>query len=212
MTTEVVGIARDSKYNFVGEDPQPYIYSPFAQDPQPAVTLTIRSANPQAALGTVRAVVQQMEPNMPLVGVFTMAEVFDQALWAARMGALLLGIFGGLALTLASIGVYGVMAYSVSQRTRELGIRLALGATTTEVRGMVLRQGLALTGAGIVLGIVCAALLTRLVTDLLYGVSAMDPTTFVGIPVILLLVAAAAIYIPARRASRVDPVVALRVG
>jgi ABC-type antimicrobial peptide transport system permease subunit len=152
-----------------------------------------------------------MEPNMPLVGVFTMANIFDQALWAARMGALLLAIFGGLALALASIGVYGVMAYSVSQRTRELGIRLALGATGNEVRGMVLRQGLSLTAMGIALGVAAAMLLSGLVTDLLYGVSAMDPLTFVVIPVILIGVAAVAIYIPARRASRVDPVVALRI-
>jgi putative ABC transport system permease protein len=209
--TEVVGIARDSKYNFIGEPPTPFIYAPLAQSPQPLVTLTIRSSNPEAALGTVRAVVQQMEPNMPLIGVFTMTNVFDQALWAPRMGALLLAIFGVLALTLASIGVYGVMAYSVSQRTRELGIRLALGATTSEVRGMVLRQGLMLTVAGIAIGTATAVLLARLVSDLLYGVSAIDPLTFAVIPVVLLTVAAVAIYIPARRASRVDPVVALRI-
>ena len=211
FTTEVVGIARDSKYNFIGEPATPFIYAPLAQAPQPFVTLTIRSSNPEAALGTVRSIVQQMEPNLPLIGVFTMNNVFNQALWAPRMGALLLAIFGGLALALASIGVYGVMAYSVSQRTRELGIRLALGATTGEVRGMVLRQGLLLTVAGIVVGAASALFLARLVSDLLYGISAIDPLTFAVIPVVLLAVAALAIYIPARRASRVDPVVALRI-
>ena len=211
FTTEVVGIARDSKYNFLGEPPTPFIYAPLAQTPQPFVTLTIRSTNPEASLGTVRSIVQQMEPNMPLVGVFTMSNVFDQALWAPRMGALLLAIFGGLALALASIGVYGVMAYSVSQRTRELGIRLALGATSGEVRRMVLRQGLLLTLSGIAVGTATAVFLARLVSDLLYGISAIDPLTFVVIPLVLLAVAALAIYIPARRASRVDPVVALRI-
>ena len=208
--TEVVGVARDSKYNFLGEEPQPFIYRPLLQDAQAAVTLTLRSAGPEAALGTARAVVQQMEPNMPLVGVFTMANVFDQALWAPRMGALLLAVFGSLALLLASIGVYGVMAYAVSQRTRELGIRLALGASGSEVRGMVLRQGLTLAALGIVVGLVVALLLTNLVSNLLYGVSATDPVTFAVIPVVLVAVAALAIYIPARRASRVDPVIALR--
>jgi putative ABC transport system permease protein len=140
-----------------------------------------------------------------------MNNVFDQALWAPRMGALLLAIFGGLALALASIGVYGVMAYSVSQRTRELGIRLALGATTGEVRGMVLRQGLLLTIVGIAVGTASAVFLARLVSDLLYGISAIDPLTFALIPAVLLAVAALAIYIPARRASRIDPVVALRI-
>ena len=102
FTTEVVGIARDSKYNFLGEAPQPFIYTPSgAGRRRPVVTLTIRSTKPEASLGTVRAIVQQMEPNMPLVGVFTMSNIFDQALWAPRMGALLLAIFGGLALALA---------------------------------------------------------------------------------------------------------------
>jgi predicted permease len=209
--TEVVGMARDSKYNFLGEDPQPFIYQPLLQTPQPTVTLHLRSANPAAALGTVRAVVQQMEPNMPLIGVQTMDDVFDQALWAPRMGALLLAVFGGLALVLASIGVYGVMAYTVSQRTRELGIRLALGATTSSVRRLVFRQGLALTLTGVVLGIVGAVVGARQVATLLFGVSAVDPVTFIVIPLILIVVACLAIYLPARRASLVDPVDALRM-
>lgn len=208
--TEVVGIARDSKYNFIGEAAQPFIYQPLRQTPQPAVTLQVRSANPEAVLGTVRSVVQQMEPNMPLVGVFTMRNIFDQALWAPRMGALLLAIFGGLALLLASIGVYGVMAYAVSQRQRELGIRLALGATTSELRGMVFRQGLGLTIVGVVLGLVAAFGLTRLVANLLFNMSPMDPVTFTLIPIVLIAVASLAVYLPARRASRVDPVEALR--
>jgi predicted permease len=208
--TEVVGVARDSKYNFIGEAAQPFIYQPLRQTPQPAITLHVRSANPDAALGTVRSVVQQMEPNMPLVGVFTMRNIFAQALWAPRMGAMLLAIFGGLALLLASIGVYGVMAYAVNQRQRELGIRLALGATSAEVRGMVFRQGLSLTIVGVGLGLAAAFALTRLVANLLFNMSPMDPVTFTLIPIILIAVASLAIYLPARRASRVDPVDALR--
>jgi predicted permease len=208
--TEVVGIARDSKYNFIGEAPQPFIYQALRQTPQPAVTLHARSANPDAILGNVRTAVQQMEPTMPLVGVFTMPNLFDQALWAPRMGALLLGIFGALALLLASIGVYGVMAYSVTQRTRELGIRLALGATTREVRGMVFLQGIVLTAVGVVVGIASAFALSRLIANLLFEMSPTDPVTFIVIPLVLVAVAAIAIYLPARRASRVDPVIALR--
>jgi predicted permease len=208
--TEVVGVARDSKYNFIGEAAQPFIYQPLGQTPQPGVTLHVRSANPEAVLGTVRSAVQQLEPNMPLVGVFTMQNLFDQALWAPRMGALLLAIFGSLALLLASIGVYGVMAYSVSQRTRELGIRLALGATIGEVRVMVFRQGILLIAVGVALGIAAAAGLSRLVANLLFDTNPVDPVTFTLIPLILVAVACLAIYLPARRASRVDPVVALK--
>jgi putative ABC transport system permease protein len=140
-----------------------------------------------------------------------MDDVVASTLARPRIVTTLLLAFAILALALAAVGVYGVMAYSVSQRTRELGIRLALGATTGEVRGMVFRQGLTLTIVGIALGVVAAMLLSNLVSNLLFGVSAMDPVTFSVIPLILIAVAGLAIYIPARRASRVDPVVALRI-
>jgi predicted permease len=208
--TEVVGVARDSKYNFIGEDPQPHLYQPLRQAPQAAVTVILRTDNPEAALGTVRSAVQQMEPTLPLTGVFTMAAIFEQALWAARLGATLLGVFGLLALALAAVGVYGVMAYSVSQRTREIGVRLALGASVGRVQRQVLVQGLLLTGAGVIAGLAGGVALSRLVVGLLYDVSPYDPVTLTALPAILLAVAALAIYVPARRASRVDPVVALR--
>ncbi len=208
--TEVVGIARNSKYNAIGEEPQPYIYQSLDQVPQAGITLIVRSQAPETALGAVRAAVQQMEPAMPITGVFTMEALFDQGLWAPRMGATLLGVFGGLALLLAAVGVYGVMAYAVGQRSREIGVRLALGATRRDIWRLVFRQGLLLTASGVICGLAVAAVAARLIVGLLYDVGAFDPITFVVIPGILLAVAAVAIYIPARRASRVDPVIALR--
>jgi predicted permease len=209
--TEVVGIARDSKYNFIGEEPQPHLYQPLRQVPQAAVTLLIRSENPQAALGAVRSAVQQMEPTLPLTGVLTMGDILAQGLWAARLGAILLGVFGLLALVLAAVGVYGVMAYAVGQRSREIAVRLALGADAGTVRRQVLAQGLAVAGLGVVLGILAGIALSRLMVGLMYDVSPYDPVTLVTIPALLMAVAALAIYVPARRASRVDPVVALRM-
>jgi predicted permease len=208
--TEVVGIARDSKYNFIAEGPTPFTYQPYAQAADPGVTLHVRSANPDATLSVVRGVVRQVEPTMPLVAVFTMASILEQALWAPRMGAILLGVFGGLALVLAAIGVYGVMSYAVAQRTREMGIRVALGATTGNVRQLVLRQGLVIVALGLFLGLAGAVAVSRFVVTLLVNVQALDPVTFVAVPALLFSVAVAAIYLPARRASRVDPVIALR--
>jgi ABC-type antimicrobial peptide transport system permease subunit len=148
---------------------------------------------------------------MPLLNVTTLHDVFEQALFAPRMGASLLGIFALMALALAAIGLYGVMAYTVSQRTRELGIRIALGAGRGAVRSMVVKQGLGLAVAGVALGLTVALLLARLVTSLLYGVAATDPLTFAVIPILLVLVSAVATYVPAWRASRVNPVDALRL-
>jgi predicted permease len=209
---QVIGIVKDSKYNFLGENPTPYLYESLEQTYSPAATVHVRAAgDPSAIMNTVRRELQQLEPSMPLLNVTTLRDVFDQALWAPRMGATLLGIFALLALVLASIGLYGVMAYTVTQRTRELGIRLALGARQQDVRNMVVRQGLLLAAAGVVIGLGIAVALARLVTNLLFGITGTDPVTFTIIPVVLLAVAGLATYIPAWRASRVDPVVALRI-
>jgi len=206
----VIGIAKDSKYNFIGEDPTPYIYQPMSQIYQPQLSLIVKAAQPSAVLGTVRAEVQQLNRNLPLTGIFTLPEIFDQALWAPKMGASLLAIFAALSLLLAVIGIYGVMAYSVSQRTRELGIRMALGASRRDVVRMVVWQGLRLTLMGVAIGLLASFFATRLITTMLFDVSATDALTFIIVPLVLATAALGASYLPALRATRIDPMVALR--
>ena len=207
---EVVGIAKDSKYNFIGEEETPFIYQATTQVYQPQLSLFVKAAQPQAVLGTVRGEIQQLDRNLPLTGVFTLNEIFDQALWAPRMAASLLATFAGLSLVLSVIGIYGVMAYSVSQRTRELGIRMALGASRADVLRLVVFQGLRLTLMGVVIGLAASFAITRLVVSLLYSVSATDLVTFTVVPLLLAGAALVASYLPARRATRIDPMVALR--
>jgi putative ABC transport system permease protein len=162
----------------------------------------------------VRGEVQQLDRNLPLTGVFTLSEIFSQSLWPPRMAAALLGVFASLSLVLAVIGIYGVMAYSVTQRTRELGIRMALGASRQDVVRLVVWQGLQLTAVGVAIGLVASLIVTRLATaalsNLLFNVSATDVVTFVVVPSVLALAALGASYIPALRATRIDPMVALR--
>ncbi len=209
---QIVGIARTIKYNFIGEEPTSYLYLPIEQNFGAQVVVQVRAAgDPSPVLGTVRRELQQLEPNLPLQNVSTYDVVLRQALWAPRMAAWLLGIFAGLALLLAAVGLYGVLAYSVTQRTRELGIRMALGARDTDVRGMVVRQGVVLAIAGLVPGLLVSWFLSRGITRLLYGVNAGDSVTFVVVPVLLMIVAVAATLLPAWRASKVDPSEALRV-
>ncbi|MGE5244971.1 MAG: ABC transporter permease [Betaproteobacteria bacterium] len=208
--TEVIGIARDSKYNFIGEGPTPYVYQPLTQVYQPQISLFVKSTNPVAVLGTVRSEVQQADRNLPITNVFTLTDIFDQSLWAPKMGATLLAIFAGLSLVLAIVGIYGVMAYSVSQRRRELGIRMALGASRGDVLWLVVGQGFRLTVIGVAVGLLLSAAAARVITTLLYGVSATDVVTFVAVPTLLTLAAVGASYIPARRATHIDPMVALR--
>ena len=208
--TQVVGIAKDSKYNFIGEGPTPYVYQALTQVYQPQISLILKSANPKAVLGTMRAEVQQMDRTMPLTGVFTLNDIFDQSLWAPRMGAWLLAIFAGLSLVLAVIGIYGVMAYAVTQRQRELGIRMALGASRGDVLRLVVGQGLRLAVMGVVIGLLASFAVTRFVSSLLFGVSATDIVTFVVVPALLTAAALGASYLPARRATRIAPILALR--
>jgi putative ABC transport system permease protein len=211
---QVVGIARDSKYNFVGENPTPHIYQATTQVYQPAVSLIVKAQNPDAVLGTLRGEVQQLDRNLPLTAVFTLDDIFDQSLWAPRMAASLLLIFAALSLLLAVIGIYGVMAYAVNHRTREIGIRMALGASRREVLRMVVLHGFRLTIIGVSVGLAVAIAATRLVSaalgNLLIDVNPTDVLTFVAVPLVLGAAALGASYIPALRATRIDPMVALR--
>ena len=208
---EVVGVVGTTVVGQIGEDPQPQAYFPLRQQYSPFGTLAVRTTgNPEALLGAVRVQIQQIDRNLALTNGLTIGDLISQGLWAARMGAALLGIFGFLALILASIGIYGVLSYSVAQRTSEIGIRMALGAQSKQVLSLVLRQGMLLAVVGSVLGILVALPVTRLASTLLYGVSPADPLTYISITLLLIVVALLACYVPARRATRIDPLVALR--
>jgi len=161
-------------------------------------------------LATVRREVQAIDPNLPLIAVSPISEVLDQVLWAPRMGAAMLAVFGLLALILAAVGIYGVLGYSVTQRTHEIGLRMALGAQRSDVLKMVIGQGMILTLIGVVVGLVASFLLARFMSSLLFGVAATDPVTFIGVSLVLAATALLAAFIPARRATRVDPMIALR--
>jgi predicted permease len=208
---EVVGVTADGKYSLVGEEPTPQIYLSLRQVHESAVSLHVRAAgDPEAALGLARKAVQEMDRALPITNVLTYREILSQALWAPRMGAYLLGAFALLSLVLAVVGLYGVMSYSVSQRRREMGIRLALGAARPDVLRLVVGQGLGTAAAGIAVGLALSLALTRLVVNLLYGVSPYDPVAFVAVPLLLAAAAALACALPAWRAGAVDPTEALR--
>jgi ABC-type antimicrobial peptide transport system permease subunit len=208
---EVVGVARDAKYFTIGEDPQPYFYLPLAQHPSAAVTLHVRTAgDPAAAVEAVRGQVQSLDARMPITNVQTVRQALDQALWAPRMAASLLGAFGALALVLAALGVYGVVSYSVAERTQEFGIRMAMGARPADMLRMVMRQTLLTASVGAGFALVVAYASTRRLGNLLIGVRGNDPATFAAMLAVILVVAVAATAWPAWRASRIDPLVALR--
>jgi predicted permease len=208
---QVVGVVKNTVINAIGEKPQPVVYLPITQDYAPAVTIQVRTTvAPDAVIGGVRAQIQEMEPNMAITNVQTVREIINQGLWAPRAGAGLLTLFGALALILAAVGVYGMLSYSVSQQTREIGIRMSIGAQQAQVLRLVIGQGIRLALAGLGLGLLLAIALAKLLSSLLFGVSAYDPLTFVAVSLVLLLVAILACYIPARRAVGVDPIIALR--
>ncbi|HKY45824.1 MAG TPA: ABC transporter permease [Pyrinomonadaceae bacterium] len=208
---EIVGVVRTSKYLSLGETPTPVTYLPLQQNHETGMVLHVRTAvDPSTVIGAIRNETQALERNLPLGNPELMSDRIANSLYAARMGAILLAVFGGLALLLASIGLYGVMSFAVSRRTRELGIRVALGARPGDVFRLVLRQGMTLVVAGLVVGLLVAWGVTRLLASFLYGVSATDMFTFAAIPVLLTLVALLACYLPARRATKVEPLTALR--
>ena len=211
VSQEVIGVVKDSTVQNIGEDPRPVAYQSLLQDFPSQVTLHVRTAgDPSGLLTTAQREVHALDRAMPLLNPGTISQLIGEGLWGARMGAALLAVFGLLALILASVGIYGVVAFSVSQRTSEFGIRLALGARPSDVLRLVLGQTLTLVAAGATIGITGGLIVTRMVTNLLYGVSAVDPVTFVGMPLLLLLVALLASYLPARRATKIDPMIALR--
>ena len=184
---------------------------PLAQRHETGMTLYVRaSGDPAGLLAAVRREVQALDPNLPLPALQTVRDSVASALWPARMGAVLLATFAGLALVLASVGVYGVVSFGVAQRTREIGLRMALGAGAASVQGMVLKQGLRLVAAGLATGLVLALAAARFLESLLFGVSGRDPLTFAVVPLVLAGVALLACLLPARRAMRLDPIAALR--
>ena len=209
--SQVVGVVRDSKYRTLGESARSTVYQPLAQNHETGMALHLRTKGKPASLAaSVRREVQSLEPNLAVTNLESMSDVLSGSLFAARMGAVLLGIFGLLALLLAAVGLYGVMSYSVARRTREIGIRMALGAGTGNVLRLVLKEGMMLVGGGLAAGLIVAAGVTRLLASFLYGVNPLDAITFVAIPLTLALVALLANYLPARRATKVDPMEALR--
>jgi predicted permease len=206
---QIVGVARNAKYNSIGEDPQPYAYLPLRQSYSGAVTLIARAdGNPDTLLLPIQRELRSLHSDLPLVGLSTVGQVLRDSLWASRLGATLLATFGALALVLASVGIYGVMSYAVSQRIQEIGIRMTLGADRRSVLLLVLGQGMLVVGAGLGLGLVAAFGLTRLVASLLF-ISPADPVVFGTMALALGLVGALANLLPALKATSVDPLVAL---
>ena len=209
---EVVGLARNGKYRSLRDAPAPYLYRNLRHFGLSERTLVLRtSGDPVAMIPAVRHLVQTLDPSVPVYGVKTMEEHVAVMLAAARLATWLVSLFGLVALFLASLGLYGLVSYAVLQRTREIGVRMALGARHGDVLRLVVGQGMKLIFLGIALGLTAALLLTRLVTGWLFGISPLDPLTFAGIPMLLVSVALLACYLPARRAARVDPIIALRV-
>jgi predicted permease len=210
-TPEVIGVVKDSKYRSLTEQVNPTMFLPVWQHYRPDLALHVRTAgNAGATVEAVRTLAQSLDASLPIYNVRTLEEQKQRSLYAPRLAATLLGGFGLLALALAALGLYGVMSYAVAQRMREIGVRLALGAQSRDVFKLIARQGLTLAGVGLMLGIGSALALTRLMQTALYGVSPTDPLTFTGIALLLTFVASLACWIPARRATTVDPLTALR--
>jgi putative ABC transport system permease protein len=208
---EVVGVVADVKQRNLQSPAQPEFYFAQAQMPMSTMSVVARtSSDPRALVNAARDAVQSLDRNAPVYGVRTVEELLGRTVATPRFNTLLLGLFAAVALILTAVGLYGVISYSVSQNTHEIGIRSALGAQAGDVLKLIVGQGMVLTFVGIVIGLVAAYGLTRLMSSLLYGVGATDPWTFAGVAVLLVSIAFIACYLPARRATKVDPIIALR--
>ena len=209
--SEIIGVVGDVHQLGLDTTPEPTVYWPHPELVMSGMTILVRTANdPLSIASAARTALQQLDPELPLAGVATMDQLLADSLSRSRFTMLLLGIFSAVALVLAAVGIYGLIAYSVTQRTQELGIRIALGAQRRDVLRLVLAQGARLTLLGVAIGVFAALVLSRLLATLLFNVSATDPLTFAGVAALLAVVALLACFIPARRATRVDPIVALR--
>jgi ABC-type antimicrobial peptide transport system permease subunit len=207
----IVGVVADGKYESISESAQTMVYLPLAQNHESGMTLHVRAAASAASIAPMlRRSIQALEPNLPLGEARPVSQTVSTSLYAARTGALLVSALGALALTLASIGLYGVLTFVVQSRTREIGIRAALGASSAALFRMVVVEGLALVGLGVVVGLAMAALASALIARFLIGVGAADAATSAGVVVLLLMVALAVCVLPARRATAIDPMAALK--
>jgi putative ABC transport system permease protein len=208
---EIVGVVADVKNLELKERPEPEVYFSSLQSPFAAMSIVIRSTvEPNSLAAAVRSAVNEVDKTVPVADIETMDRIVTESVMQPRFNMVLLGLFSAIALVLSAAGIYGVTSYTVTQRTHELGIRLALGAQLGDVLRLILKQGLVVILIGVAIGLVAAFLLTRLLKSLVFGVSTTDPLTFVGITLLLSLVALIACYVPARRATKVDPLVALR--
>jgi putative ABC transport system permease protein len=208
---QIVGVYHKFRNGRVSSDGFPEIDVPFAQSPWPQAGLAVRTfGDPAGMTQSIAAVVRSIDPDLPLDQVKTMDQLIEESLAGERFSTVLFGSFAGVALLLAAIGIYGVMSFAVAQRTHEIGLRIALGAGPRQVLGLVLGEGMLLAGVGLAIGLAGTYFVGRLMKSILYQVSAMDPVAISGVTTALLLSALLACYIPARRATRVDPMVALR--
>jgi predicted permease len=207
----VVGVVRSTAYRDLGEKPAPWFFLPLFQGYRPDMTLLVRTEGEAAALtGPVTGLVRALDPGIAPFGVTTLSAFIGAADFRQRVGSQLLGLFGALGLVLACVGLYGVLSFAVARRTREIGVRMALGAARRDVYGLVLSQAAALVAAGLALGLAAAAVAARLLRSLLLDLSPWDPAAFAGVAAVLLAAACVACALPALRATRIDPVTALR--
>jgi len=208
---EIVGVVADIRQANLSDEPAPGIYLPYTQEPMPWQTLLVRTKNdPMSLVPLIRGEVAGLDSQQPIARIATLDQLMEASTAQPRFRAALLGAFAGVALLLAAIGIYGMMAYAVSRRTREIGIRMALGARPGNMLKLIFGQSMTLTLLGVLLGLAGAFAVTRLMNSLLFGVTSTDPFILTAVTVLLCGVALLASYIPARRAARVDPIVALR--